>query len=119
MSKRPEAELFSFPAFRIEQPIGEFYVGAIAAKRLCEITYVDVRRIKGEREFETYLGIQRRLDEKRSAEISQYVNTIDACFPTAVIIAVKSQCAQFDETRRELTLSPYVAVEEGEPGIPL
>jgi DGQHR domain-containing protein len=85
---------------------------------LCDITYVDVRRIKGEREFETYLGIQRRLDDKRAHEISQYVNTIDACFPTSAIIAVKGLCAQFDEKKREMTLAPYVPVEQDEQGIP-
>lgn len=118
MSGAPETESFSFPAFRVRQPIGEFYVGAIAAKRLCDITYVDVRRIKGEREFETYLGIQRRLDEKRANEISQYVNTVDACFPTSAIIAVKGLCAQFDDAKREMTFAPYVPVERDEQGIP-
>ena len=118
MNDKAKAESFSFPAFRITQPIGEFYVGAIDSQRLCEITYVDVRRLKGEREFETYLGIQRRLDEKRAEEISGYVNTIDACFPTAVIIAVSGQCAQFDESKRELTLTPYLNVEEGEKPVP-
>jgi DGQHR domain-containing protein len=118
MNNAPVTESFSFPAFRVDQPIGEFYVGAIEAKRLCEITFVDVRRIKGEREFETYLGIQRRLDEKRSNEISQYVNTVDACFPTAVIIAVNGLCAKFDERKREMTLSPYVPLEQDEREIP-
>ncbi len=46
---------------KIKQPIGEFYIGSINSKHLKEITFSDVRRMEGERGFESYLGIQRPL----------------------------------------------------------
>lgn len=102
----------SFPALKLVQPIGEFYVGVISAKKLCEITYFDVRRvIQRERDIERYLGIQRPLDDRRVEELEQYVNTIDATFPTAVIIAVDEACASFDEKKGELTLSNLLGDE--------
>ena len=77
---------FTLPVLRVQQPIGEFYVGVLNARRLCEITHFDVRRILREREFETYLGIQRPLKESRVKQIELFVETVDACFPTAVIL---------------------------------
>ena len=72
---------------RIKQPIGEFFIASIDHGTLREITYSDVRRMHGEREVETYLGIQRPLNPQRVKELVEYVTTIDATFPTAVILA--------------------------------
>ena len=62
----------SFPCIKINQPIGEFFVGSIDCNSLREITYFDVRRIERERDIETYLGIQRPLIQKRVKEIQKY-----------------------------------------------
>jgi DGQHR domain-containing protein len=98
----------SFPCLKITQPIGEFFIGSIPSQILCDITWFDVRRIESEkRDVETYLGIQRPLHSKRVKEIKNYVETIDACFPTAVIIAVSGVCAKYDEEKKEMTLSSY------------
>ena len=106
-----------FPCVRVEQPIGSFFIGTIPGDILCEITWVDVRRIVGERGFETYLGIQRPLSDDRVVELTEYVASPDACFPTAVIIAVPSSCTTYDEERREMTLSEYLEPGEGEERI--
>ena len=105
---------FAIPAFPIEQPIGEFYVGVMSSKRLQAITWFDVRRIEKEREVETYLGIQRPLRPKRVKEIAEYVTTIDACFPTSVLIAVPSVCVRFDPATREMTLSNHLDAPDSE-----
>lgn len=96
---------FGIKAIRLKQPMGEFFIASIPAKRLVEISYFDVRRMLKEREVEEYLGIQRPLNKKRVEELAQYVNTVDASFPTAVILAVEGRCAKYDEATGELTLS--------------
>lgn len=101
------------PCLRLQQPIGEFFVASISCRDLCEITLADVRRMYKERDVETYLGIQRPLKSDRVDEISQYVNTIDACFPTAVILAVEGRCAEYDVDRKELILR---SASDGEGG---
>ena len=98
-----------FRALRILQPIGEFYLGVIPYNILRDITYFDIRRIFGEREFETYLGIQRPLKNKRIVELNEYVQTIDACFPTAVILSVPGVCAEFNESEAIMTLSNHLS----------
>jgi len=96
-------------SIKISQPMGEFYIGVIKNKDLREITYSDVRRMEGERGFESYLGIQRPLDSKRVKELMGYVKTQDACFPTAVLLSVSARCAEYDDASGILRLTPYKA----------
>ncbi len=106
---------FSISCLRVIQPLGEFFIASIPFTRLCEITDFDVRRVVDEeRGFETYLGIQRPLNPSRVKEIAHYVNTIDACFPTSVIIAIPGQCAIYDDGSRTLTLRNVMEGENGE-----
>lgn len=103
---------FSFPCIRARQPIGDIFVGAIPARKLMSITYFDVRRVlKDERDFERYLGIQRPLDTKRVAKLSEYVNYKDASFPTSVILALEEEYVSFDDKINMMTVSNY---REGE-----
>src|SRR5579859_7428413 len=98
----------SFPCVKMAQPIGEFYIGVIDSKILCEIAYADIRRVEKEekREILSYLGIQRPLNPKRVEEIKNYVRTVDACFPTSVILAVDGECARYNDRKKELVLKP-------------
>jgi DGQHR domain-containing protein len=112
MSLTEDHQSFTIPVLRLKQPIGEFFVGVIDAKRVCDITDFDVRRLMKERDFETYLGIQRPLNPKRVKEIQQYVRTKDACFPTSVILSVSANCASYDADAGSLTLSNYLDEEE-------
>lgn len=104
---------FSVDAIRVRQPIGEFLIASIPSKKLWEISYFDVRRMLKDRDVETYLGIQRPLNETRVAELQTYVRTVDACFPTAVILAIESRCASFDEEAHKLTIRNIPNPEDG------
>lgn len=95
---------FSVDAIPVRQPIGEFLIASIPSKRLWEISYFDVRRMLKERDIETYLGIQRPLNPDRVTQLQSYVRTVDACFPTAVILAIDSRSASFDSATNTLTL---------------
>src|SRR5260370_9896562 len=117
MSLKEDTKSFTIAVLKVQQPIGEFFTGVLDSKRLCEITDFDVRRILREREFESYLGIQRPLNEKRVKEIQQYVQTLDACFPTAVILSVNANCAQYDSEKGVLTLGNYQDPEDPERSI--
>ena len=88
----------SFKCIEVVQPIGTFYVGGIDSRDLLRISYADVRRIE-KREVEEYLGIERPLSQGRVAELREYVKTVDATFPTSVILAIPSEKAQYDPKR--------------------
>lgn len=97
----------------VQQPMGDFYITSIPASELVKITDFDVRRVMmEERDVERYLGIQRPLNKRRVAEIRSYVSTLDACFPTAVIIAVEGKCAEFDAEKRKLTLRNFMDTDD-------
>lgn len=111
-----EQQTVELQAIRVKQPLGEFFIASISSSILCQITYFDVRRMLKERDVETYLGIQRPLSPARVEELQKYVRTFDACFPTAVILAVEERCAHFDEKQGRLILrndpNPEGAEEE-------
>jgi DGQHR domain-containing protein len=109
----------TFPCIKVTQPIGSFYVGSISAEDLCEITWVDVRRIEGERGFETYLGIQRPLNLGRVRELSAYVKSPDACFPTSVILTVPAECTMYNDKTGLMTLSRYSNPDDASENIDL
>ena len=97
----------SFSCIKSSQPIGDFYVGVIDAEALIDISYADLRRLKA-RDIEEFSGIQRPLSETRVAELQKYVNTVDASFPTGIILAISGSDAKFEKkngmmhvTRRE------------------
>jgi len=94
MTLSPDA--IEFKAVEVAQPIGSFYVGAIDSRDLVEISWADVQRI-GDREFEESLGIQRELSGDRVVELQKYVNTVDATFPTGIILSVRGQHAEYDQ----------------------
>lgn len=87
-----------FHCIEVRQPIGTFYVGALSSRDLAKISYADVRRIREglPRDVEEFSGIQRPLSESRVQELRQYVTTVDASFPTSIIVAVRSNDAEFD-----------------------
>jgi DGQHR domain-containing protein len=79
------------PAFEVKQPIGTFYVTRMSSLELIYITFADIRRIQHEdSDIERVFGIQRPLSQGRVREIQQYVNTLDAAFPSSIILSINS-----------------------------
>ncbi|NNN20062.1 MAG: DGQHR domain-containing protein [Acidimicrobiaceae bacterium] len=99
------------PALSVQQPIGEFYIGVIQAKDLLEIAFADIREI--ERDLDNYLGIQRKLSPTRVTELSEYVNTKDATFPTSIILAIEGECVDWDEEKNIMTLHSTENIDYG------
>lgn len=105
----------ALPVIRIVQPIGEIYVGRLSSRNLWEIAEYDMREIR-EKEDGIYLatGIQRQLNEKRVSEIATYVKTVDATFPTAVVLAISSDCVEFEGDDASGCLSMHLSSEPTE-----
>lgn len=95
MGNKEENYIF-FKCIEIVQPIGNFYIGVIDHDKLIKISFKDIRRIE-ERDVEKYLGIQRPLSPSRVKELQNYVNFVDATFPTSVILAIEPENAEYIE----------------------
>lgn len=106
-----------FPVLTATQPIGTFYVGVVSASDLYQIAKADVRQLADAAVgraasgdvFAEYMGIQRPLDPKRVIEIRDYVRTVDASFPNAIIVAVDSQNVEVSDGRMRIRREPNVA----------
>ena len=98
----------SIPCLESTQPIGTFYIGVMEAEDLIRIAYADVRRLE-RRDVEAYLGIERPLSAKRVDELRSYVNTIDATFPTGVILAIESENAEYKSGTMQIAADEGVA----------
>jgi DGQHR domain-containing protein len=108
----PDIVRIDIDALKVTQPIGDLFVASIEHDVLCKISYFDVRRVLQEhRDVERYLGIQRPLIPRRVAELEDYVNFLDATFPSSIILAIDAEYASYNEQRGKLTLRNY---KEGE-----
>jgi len=100
----PANEHIKFPCLEVVQPIGIFYIGTMNSRDVVAISYADIRQINKRRDIEIVSGIQRELSATRVRELKQYVRTIDASFPTSIILAIKSSAASYDGNSRTMTV---------------
>ena len=99
----PEARTISFRCIEVRQPIGTFYVATMEWRELIDIAWADIRHLE-DRQLDEYLGIERPLKEERVKELTEYVRTVDATFPTSIIVAVESKDAKFNDIGAVMTL---------------
>jgi DGQHR domain-containing protein len=97
-------------AIRVRQPIGDFYITKMTVPEIQKISYSDTRRMM--ENLDDYLGIQRVISGSRKKEIDRYISTIDATFPSSVILAVDCDSAYYDEGASELTISYLPSTED-------
>lgn len=116
----PDHIQIKFRCLKASQPIGDLFIASIPYRDLIRMTYFDVRRvIDKDRDVERYLGIQRPLGKERVADLEDYVNYLDATFPTSIIIAInETKYVSFDEKEGEMVVSN---ISEGDqsPTIPI
>jgi DGQHR domain-containing protein len=99
---------------QVTQPVGTFFVGSVSAYSLLEICKFDFRRIEDAGGYKEFLGFQRKLDMKRVRAIEKYVRTVDAVFPTAVVISVDDRCASLSKDSNGATALTLQAFQDSE-----
>lgn len=103
---------------KVDQPIGLFYVGVMNARDLLDVSYADMREI--ESDLDRYVGIQRKLSPTRVKEIAEFVKSIDATFPTSVVLAVRGDCAELIEENGATRLRIFEGTDgDGGEQVPL
>jgi hypothetical protein len=79
----------TFPIMAFAQPVGDFILTVVPAKEIIRISKADPRKFDRV-SMESESGIQREPSPRRIREISEYASTVDAAFPTAVLLAINS-----------------------------
>lgn len=77
--------------FKVEQPIGTFYIAKMNSNELISIAYSNRRTADG-------IGNQRKLRGNRVEAISKYCEDPDATFPTPIILAVNDDNYTIEES---------------------
>lgn len=73
-----------------DQPIGHFAMGVMKARDILSISTID--RVVYDPESQILKGgPQRDLSSTRAAEIARYATTVDATFPTPILLALKEK----------------------------
>ena len=99
---------------KITQPVGTFFVGSFDAYALLEVCKFDFRRIDDAGGHKEFLGFQRKLDLKRVRAIERYIRTLDAVFPTAVVISVDERCASISSSDNGVSVLKLQAFHDTE-----
>ncbi len=75
-------------ALPVTQPFGTFYVAVLPADLLREVAYADAARVS-DVNAESYRisGTQRAQRLERLKEIGKFIDTVEAVFPTSIVIA--------------------------------
>jgi DNA phosphorothioation-associated DGQHR protein 1 len=101
--------VLSCPAIRVQQPLGSFFAFSLRADVLNKITYSLPAEVRERLEQETsenkggysIFGSQRAEKKTRLQEIASYIQTTDATFPNAIILAANySQDGLFIEDEK-------------------
>lgn len=97
------------PVFTAVQPIGTFFVGVMPAKELLTICEFDYRRIVQKAGYKDFLGVQRQLKSDRVSAIRKYIDTVDATFPTSIVLSVDDRCSNllWEGDRTILEIAEY------------
>jgi len=77
-------------AIRASQPLGDFFVVALDAATLRQVTFLDPTRITSvdsKSFWYSLLGAQRQSSPRRARQIAKYINTVEAAFPNSIILA--------------------------------
>ena len=80
----------SYPFIIVEQPAGTFYLTAMPASEVVKVAQAKPRVYDPET-LSSEGGVQREPSERRVKAIAEYADSTDAAFPTAVLLAVKSE----------------------------
>jgi DNA phosphorothioation-associated DGQHR protein 1 len=81
-------EFFRVPALPVQQPFGKFYVSVLPADILRKVAFSDVARVtSADSSGYRLTGTQRRQHQDRWAEIAKFIDTLEAVFPTSIVLA--------------------------------
>lgn len=96
-----------------DQPAGSFLLTAMAVPDILRISHADPRKFD-QLSMETVGGIQREPSSKRIREIADYSNTVDASFPTAILLALKADSYTLKESTLQIADDAVADIVDGQ-----
>ncbi|TCD01225.1 DGQHR domain-containing protein [Pedobacter psychroterrae] len=80
-------------AFKVSQPLGEFYLTKIPAEELLKITFSSELRpnVDDSSEGIEFTGTQRAKKGEKLRQIGRYIDSVESAFPNSIILAANYQ----------------------------
>lgn len=97
------SEPITLDVIPFNQPVGSFLLAVMEVPKLIRISRADPRKFDSI-SLETVGGIQREPSRKRLKEISEYARTVDATFPTAILLALDDNVYDYNQDDKKLTI---------------
>lgn len=114
------SENLSAQYFEVTQAVGTFYSCVLRAQDLLKICQFDFRQIRENGGVKEFLGIQRPLKDDRVREIRKFISTVDASFPTSLVISVDERCVEIVDGPKGkfLELKAFIDKDTGDEIVP-
>ncbi len=96
-----------------QQPMGLFLVGVMNASDILKISIID-RRKYDSLTLDPSEGFQRDPSPKRISEISYYAGTVDATFPTPILLSLEGNTFKFEENEIEILKDGCAEIIDGQ-----
>jgi DGQHR domain-containing protein len=103
----------TYPVTMFTQPAGDFILTAMPATEVIRIAKAEPRRFDN-LSMETEGGIQREPSAKRVREISEYADSVDAAFPTAILLAIGSDDCVLDHSSISIPRAGVADIVDGQ-----
>ena len=88
MDKQNRIPFREYPALKVSQPLGDFYVIKINSEDLLSLSFSEPMQYIDE--FGKVKGSQRPKDITRLREIARYIDSVEMAFPNSIILAAKT-----------------------------
>lgn len=102
--------IFKYKYIEFEQPLGLFLFTVVPANELLKFYTIDHREYIGNKAD----GTQRVLNEDRIKEIADYCSTMDAAFPTSMIIALNKGDYLLNEKDKTIEIKNKAEIIDGQ-----
>lgn len=102
-----------FKVFPFEQPAGQFLLGVMSGAEVIRISTADPRKFDSVT-METHGGIQREPSKRRVADIADYARTVDASFPTPILLALPSGTYRVEDNTIEIIGDGVADIVDGQ-----
>jgi len=106
----------SFPVLKFTQPAGDFSLTCLTATEVTRIARAEPRQYD-QQTHRTRGGVQREASRQRVAEIAEYCRTLDAAFPTAIILSVPDENYKLSKTEDRIDFTgkpPFADIVDGQ-----
>jgi DGQHR domain-containing protein len=107
------SQTITLDVIQFQQPVGSFLLSVMKVPDLIRISRADPRKYDNI-SLESIGGIQREPSRKRIKEISEYARTVDAAFPTTILLSLDDNTYDLEDSQLKITGDKVADIVDGQ-----